>query len=77
MMVILASQMPSALIINKKSLKKQISYCIINHSRVAQPVEQAAVNRWVVGSSPTSRAKLTKGITQYFSVLQNLLNFIR
>ncbi len=34
-------------------------YAAPHRSRIAQLVEQAAVNRWVVGSSPTPGAKFS------------------
>jgi hypothetical protein len=42
-------------------LNHQSQYYYLSFSPVAQPVEQAAVNRWVGGSSPSRGANKTMG----------------
>ena len=45
--------------LHKSSIEKKYFDAIIRiRSPIAQPVEQVAVNHWVVGSSPTRGASL-------------------
>ena len=54
----------SRFFLNKKILKNIENY-IIKYSPIAQLVEHSAVNRRVVGSSPTGRVKLSIKIFSY------------
>ena len=56
----------------RKALERPLPFCYLSVqarlqrvravSPVAQLVEQAAVNRWVAGSSPARGAKFSKGL---------------